>query len=52
MTTPAKPLVVLLPLAAVVTWVLVVLTGDAGARAVWGSGGRNGAEPALTSVVH
>ena len=32
----AKPLVVLLPLAAVAVLVLVVLTGDAGARAVWG----------------
>ena len=36
-TTLAKPLVVLLPLAAVAVLVLVVLTGDAGARAVWGS---------------
>jgi uncharacterized membrane protein len=50
-TTLAKPLVVLLPLAAAVTLVHVVLTGDAGARAVWGTGGRNGAEPAPTSVV-
>lgn len=50
-TTLAKPLVVLLPLAAVATLVLVVLTGDAGARAVWGSGGRNGAEAAPTSLV-
>jgi hypothetical protein len=32
----ARPLVVLLPLAAVAVIVLVVLTGDAGARAVWG----------------
>jgi uncharacterized membrane protein len=38
----AKPLVVLLPVAAVAVMVLVVLTGDAGARAVWGHGGRNG----------
>ena len=30
-----RPLVVLLPLAAVAVIVLVVLTGDAGARAVW-----------------
>ena len=30
-----KPLMVLVPLAAVVALVLVVLTGDAGARAVW-----------------
>ncbi len=30
-----KPLLVLVPLAAVVVLVLVVLTGDAGARAVW-----------------
>jgi uncharacterized membrane protein len=41
-TTLAKPLVVLLPIAAVTVLVLVVLTGDAGARAVWGTGGRNG----------
>jgi uncharacterized membrane protein len=31
-----KPLMVLLPLAAVAVLALVVLTGDAGARAVWG----------------
>jgi hypothetical protein len=31
-----KPLMVLLPVAAVVVLVLVFLTGDAGARAVWG----------------
>jgi hypothetical protein len=30
-----KPLLVVVPLAAVVVLVLVVLTGDAGARAVW-----------------
>ena len=30
-----KPLMVLLPVAAVVALVLVVITGDAGARAVW-----------------
>ena len=30
-----KPLMVLVPLAAVAVLVLVVLTGDAGARAVW-----------------
>ncbi|HET7432303.1 MAG TPA: DUF2231 domain-containing protein [Nocardioides sp.] len=40
-TVLAKPLVVLLPLAAVTVLALVVLTGDAGARAVWGSGGRD-----------
>jgi uncharacterized membrane protein len=33
----ALPLSVLLPLASVTVLVLVVLTGDAGARAVWGS---------------
>jgi uncharacterized membrane protein len=33
-----KPLMVLLPLAAVVVLVLVVLTGDAGAKAVWQQG--------------
>jgi uncharacterized membrane protein len=32
-----RPLLVLLPLAAVAVVVLVVLTGDAGARAVWAS---------------
>ncbi|MGC4112043.1 MAG: hypothetical protein QM747_16840 [Nocardioides sp.] len=37
----AWPLSVALPIAAVAVLVLVVLTGDAGARAVWGSGGRN-----------
>ncbi len=51
-TTLAKPLVVLLPGAAAVTLVLVVLTGDKGARAVWGHGGRNGATPASVSPVH
>jgi hypothetical protein len=51
-TTLAKPLVLLLPVAAVTVLVLVVLTGDAGARAVWGTGGRNGgAGPAPSSVV-
>jgi drug/metabolite transporter (DMT)-like permease len=35
-TTLAKPLVILLPVAAFAVLVLVVLTGDAGARAVWG----------------
>jgi uncharacterized membrane protein len=51
-TTLAKPLVVLLPVAAVTVLVLVVLTGDAGARAVWGSTGRDsGSAPALSSVV-
>jgi uncharacterized membrane protein len=51
-TTLAKPLVLLLPVAAVTVLVLVVLTGDAGARAVWGTGGRNGgADPAPSSVV-
>jgi hypothetical protein len=33
-----KPLMVLVPLAAVAVLVLVVLTGDAGARAVWQKG--------------
>ena len=33
----AMPLVALVPLTAVAVLVLVVLTGDAGARAVWGS---------------
>lgn len=42
-TVLAKPLVILLPAAAVAVMVLVVLTGDAGARAVWGNGGRNSA---------
>ncbi len=32
-----KPLMVLVPLAAVAVLVLVVITGDAGAKAVWGS---------------
>jgi uncharacterized membrane protein len=50
-TTLAKPLVVLLPTAAVVTLVLVVLTGDAGARAVWGHGGRNGAAAVVSTQV-
>lgn len=40
-TVLAKPLVVLLPVAAVAVLVLVVLTGDAGARAVWGTNGRD-----------
>lgn len=35
-TVLSKPLVVLLPLAAVAVLVLVVMTGDAGARSVWG----------------
>ena len=43
----AKPLVILLPVAAAAVLVLVVLTGDAGARAVWGNGGRNSSAPAL-----
>jgi hypothetical protein len=30
-----KPLMVVVPLAAIAVLVLVVLTGDAGARAVW-----------------
>jgi len=46
-TVLAKPLVILLPVAAVAVLVLVVLTGDAGARAVWGNGGRNSAHAAL-----
>lgn len=37
-TVLSKPLVVLLVIAAVAVLVLVVLTGDAGARAVWGPG--------------
>jgi hypothetical protein len=46
---PLHPLIVH---AAVTVLVLVVLTGDAGARAVWGTGGRNsGAAPSLSSVV-
>jgi len=36
----AWPLTVLLPLAALTVLVLVVMTGDAGARAVWGDAGR------------
>ncbi|MGZ4447750.1 MAG: DUF2231 domain-containing protein [Nocardioides sp.] len=36
-TTLARPLMVLLPLAAAAVMVLVVMTGDAGARSVWGS---------------
>ena len=50
-TTLAKPLVVLLPVAAVTVLVLVVLTGDAGARAVWGTGGRNGGSSASPASV-
>lgn len=34
----AKPLLVLLPVAAAAVLALVVITGDAGARAVWGQG--------------
>lgn len=37
----AWPVTVALPVAAVAVLVLVVLTGDAGAKAVWGKGGRN-----------
>jgi uncharacterized membrane protein len=37
----AWPLTVVVPVAAVAVLVLVVMTGDAGARAVWGSGGRD-----------
>jgi hypothetical protein len=33
-----KPLMIVVPMAAVVVLVLVVLTGDAGARAVWSGG--------------
>ena len=40
-TVLAKPLMLLLPAAAVTVLVLVVLTGDAGARAVWGNSGRD-----------
>jgi hypothetical protein len=50
-TTLAKPLVVLLPAEAAVTLVLVVLTGDAGAKTVWGNGGRTSAAPALVTEV-
>jgi hypothetical protein len=43
----AWPLVVLVPICSVAVLVLVVMTGDAGARAVWGTGGRHsgGATP-------
>jgi uncharacterized membrane protein len=42
------PLTVLLPVVSLVVLVLVVLTGDAGAKAVWGSGGtRSGATGSL-----
>ena len=37
----ATPLMLLVPVASVAVLVLVVLTGDAGARAVWGSTGRD-----------
>jgi hypothetical protein len=37
----AWPLAVLVPIASVAVLVLVVMTGDAGARAVWGTGGRD-----------
>jgi uncharacterized membrane protein len=48
-TLLAKPLVLLVPIASVAVLVLVVLTGDAGARAVWGSSGRDsGAAHATT----
>jgi len=36
----AWPLTILLPLASLTVLVLVVMTGDAGARAVWGNSGR------------
>ncbi|HEX3930341.1 MAG TPA: DUF2231 domain-containing protein [Nocardioides sp.] len=39
----AWPVTVLVPLASVAVLVLVVLTGDAGARAVWGRSGRDSA---------
>lgn len=40
-TALARPLVVLVPVAAVAVLVLVFLTGDAGARAVWGGAGHH-----------
>jgi uncharacterized membrane protein len=42
----ARPLVVLVPVVSIVALVLVVLTGDAGARAVWGTSGRDSATSA------
>jgi uncharacterized membrane protein len=47
-TVLAKPLVVLLPVAAVSVLVLVFLTGDAGARAVWGHQGSGSSTAAST----
>jgi hypothetical protein len=41
------PLVVLLPLAAVAVLVLVVLTGDTGAKSVWGDAAGSSASVAL-----
>lgn len=40
----AWPVTLLVPLAALAVLVLVVLTGDAGARAVWGQNGRDSSE--------
>ena len=45
----ARPLVILLPVASVAVLVLVVLTGDAGARAVWGGRGGGSAQHATTT---
>jgi hypothetical protein len=47
----AIPLTVLLPLASVVVLVLVVLTGNAGARAVWGHGGTSSSTAAPRGVI-
>lgn len=44
----ALPLTALLPIGAVAVLVLVVLTGDAGARAVWGSSGRDSGADRVT----
>ncbi len=46
------PLTVLLPLGAAAVLVLVVMTGDAGARAVWGSGGTSPATSAAPTSGH
>ena len=51
-TVLAKPLVVLLPVAAAAVLVLVVLTGDAGARAVWGNQEGRRTSDSAPAVVH
>jgi hypothetical protein len=51
-TVLARPLVALLPLASAAVLVLVVLTGDAGARAVWGTGGRDSGATGVPAVGH